>query len=89
MSFDVITRSVEIVAQVEGVSPQNVAALSGAIYTFVLGKGPTSSEEDTQKRENAFTSVECALRANSVGEENVITTAEVIYAVFNGKDDPV
>ena len=31
MSFDIIIRSVEIVAQVEGVSPQNAATLSTAI----------------------------------------------------------
>lgn len=89
MSFDIITRAVELVSQVEGVSPQNVATLSANIYNFVINKGATSSEEDAQKRENAFASIECALRANSVGEENLLTTADVIYAVFDGKSDPV
>ena len=59
------------------------------MYDFVIGKGATGSEEDALKRENAFSSLSCALRANSVGEENLITTADIIYATFEGKEDPV
>lgn len=89
MSFDIITRAVTLASQVQGVSPQNVATLSSSIYDFVLNKGATSSEEDASKRENAFASIDCALRANSVGEENLLTTADLIYVVFDGKEDPV
>lgn len=89
MSFEIMTRCIEVVSQIDGISPQNVATLCGTVYDFVLGKGPTSSPEDIQKRENAFSSLSCALRANSVGEENLTTTAELIYGTFDGKDDPV